>query len=423
MALYGGYITLQYPPRVLIKSSTHDISHIRVSFRSIFGTTKSPLARQTNRFYMVNPANRISADTAIIGGGLHGCSAALQLAARGVSCIVLEKDHVGRHASGVNAGGVRILGRALPEIPIAMASREIWLNIRDLVDDDCGFVPSAQVKVAETARQLAELQYRSQQVRELGFTHEDIVDQETLRELLPAVSDHCIGGMVVYGDGHANPYRTIHAFKRKAEAFGVRFFEGVELTRIERSAEFWRLLTSRDQFEAPTLINCAGAWGGQIANLLGESVPVEVKAPMLMITARMPPFVKPVVGAQGRVLSLKQFENGTVLNGGGHCGKANVQSNETQLDTAGLTANARTATSIFPIIRKTTIVRCWAGIEGYLPDGIPVIGPSRHENAFHCFGFSAHGFQLAPAVGSIIADLATTGASKLPIEPFRVDRF
>ena len=130
MALYGGYITLQYPPRVLIKSSTHDISHIRVSFRSIFGTTKSPLARQTNRFYMVNSANRISADTAIIGGGLHGCSAALQLAARGVSCIVLEKDYVGRHASGVNAGGVRILGRALPEIPIAMASREMWLNIR-----------------------------------------------------------------------------------------------------------------------------------------------------------------------------------------------------------------------------------------------------------------------------------------------------
>ncbi|MDP6768743.1 MAG: FAD-dependent oxidoreductase, partial [Arenicellales bacterium] len=99
--------------------------------------------------------NCISADTVIIGGGLHGGSVAVHLASRGVSCIVLEKDHVGRHASGVNAGGVRILGRALPEIPIAKASRELWHNIRDLVDDDCGFVPSGQVKVAETEDELA----------------------------------------------------------------------------------------------------------------------------------------------------------------------------------------------------------------------------------------------------------------------------
>ena len=56
-----------------------------------------------------------NADAIIIGGGLFGCSTALHLAMHGMSVIVLEKDHVGRHASGVNAGGVRRLGRALPE--------------------------------------------------------------------------------------------------------------------------------------------------------------------------------------------------------------------------------------------------------------------------------------------------------------------
>ena len=365
----------------------------------------------------------ISADTVIIGGGLHGGSAAVHLASRGVSCIVLEKDHVGRHASGVNAGGVRTLGRALPEIPIAKAAQEIWHNIHDLVDDDCGFVPSGQVEVAETETELAELQNRSQQIRKLGFSHEEIIDQKTLRELLPAASDRCIGGMVVYGDGHANPYRTTCAFRYKAEALGVQFFEGVAATQIERNAGLWQISTSRGQFEAPTLINCAGAWGGQVAEMLGERVPVKAWAPMLMITERMAPFVKPVVVAQGRALSFKQFDNGTVLIGGGHCGKADLQSNETQLDTAGLTANARAAISIFPIMQKVTIVRCWTGIEGRMPDEIPVIGPSKRENAFHCFGFSGHGFQLAPAVGSIIADLVTTGASKLPIEPFHIDRF
>ena len=368
-------------------------------------------------------SERFSADTVIIGGGLHGCSVAVHLASRGVSCIVVEKDHVGRHASGVNAGGVRTLGRALPEIPIAKAAQKIWHNIHDLVDDDCGFVPSGQVKVAETETELAELQDRSQQIRKLGFSHEEIIDQKTLRELLPAASDRCIGGMVVYRDGHANPYRTTCAFRYKAEALGVQFFEGVAATQIERNAGLWQISTSHGQFEAPTLVNCAGAWGGKVAEMLGERVPVKAWAPMLMITERMAPFVKPVVGAQSRALSFKQFDNGTVLIGGGHCGKADLRSNETKLDTTGLGANARAAISIFPIMQKATIVRCWAGIEGRMPDEIPVIGPSKRENAFHCFGFSGHGFQLAPAVGGIIADLVTTGTSKLPIEPFRIGRF
>lgn len=59
----------------------------------------------------------LTADAIIIGGGLHACSTALHLALAGLDCVIVEKDHIGRHASGVNAGGVRRLGRALPEIP------------------------------------------------------------------------------------------------------------------------------------------------------------------------------------------------------------------------------------------------------------------------------------------------------------------
>ena len=87
-----------------------------------------------------------TADVVIVGGGLHGCSAALHLARRGVASMVIEKDHVGRHASGVNAGGVRRLGRDLAEVPLSAASIELWHGIEDLVDDGCGFHPTGQVK-------------------------------------------------------------------------------------------------------------------------------------------------------------------------------------------------------------------------------------------------------------------------------------
>jgi sarcosine oxidase subunit beta len=73
----------------------------------------------------VNSAAVNEADVLVIGGGLHGSSSAFHLASRGVRVTVLEADYVGRHASGVNAGGVRTLGRPLPEIPLALMSREI----------------------------------------------------------------------------------------------------------------------------------------------------------------------------------------------------------------------------------------------------------------------------------------------------------
>ena len=75
-------------------------------------------------------------------------------------------------------------------------------------------------------------------------------------------------------------------------------------------------------------------------------------------------------------------------------------------------------------MRHAQIVRAWAGIEGMMPDGIPVIGASStHERAWHAFGFSAHGFQLGPIVGSVLADLVTRGSTTLPVAPFSIGRF
>ena len=79
---------------------------------------------------------------------------------------------------------------------------------------------------------------------------------------------------------------------------------------------------------------------------------------------------------------------------------------------------------MFPALRNARIVRAWAGIEGNIADGLPVISPSATEEAaFHAFGFCAHGFHLGPVVGRILAELVTTGNSNVPIEPFRIDRF
>jgi sarcosine oxidase, subunit beta len=363
-------------------------------------------------------------DVIIIGGGLHGCSSALHLARRGARVTVIEKDHVGRHASGVNAGGVRRLGRHLAEVPLAVAAMELWHRIGDLVDDDCGFDSHGQVKVAENEAEFAALRARVDELARLGFSHEELIGRAALKEIVPAVSDHCVGAIVCRRDGAANPYRTTLAFKRKAESLGVRFIEGARVTALARNGGAWRVETNTGGHEAVVVVNCAGAWADRIAAALGEPVPLQPIAPMLMISAPLPPFIKPVVGAAGRPLSFKQFRNGTVLIGGGYRGRLDRDLNRTDLDFAGLAQSAQTVWDLFPIMRGASIVRCWAGIEARMPDDIPVIGPSAtSEGAFHAFGFSAHGFALGPIVGAIIAELVAGGKTNLPIVPFSIDRF
>ena len=366
-----------------------------------------------------------TADVIVIGGGLHGASSALHLARRGLKPLVLEKDHVGRHASGVNAGGVRRLGRDIAEVPLSAASMEMWHRIRDLVDDDCGFERNGQVKVAENEAEFAALGARVELLRARGFAHEELIWRDELRAMVPAISAHCVGAIIARDDGAANPYRTTLAFKRAAEREGARFEEGTLVADLVRVGTAWEVMSAGGaRYSAPLVVNAAGAWAARIAARLGESVPLEAIAPMLMISARVAPFLKPVVGATGRPLSFKQYANGTVLIGGGYRGRADLDTNQTDLDFRALALSARTVWDLFPVMRGADIVRAWAGIEARMEDDIPVIGPSATSpGVFHAFGFSAHGFQLGPVVGAIIAELVATGTTNLPIAPFDIRRF
>jgi len=363
-------------------------------------------------------------DVIVIGAGLHGCSSALHLALRGRRVLVIEKNEAGRHASGVNAGGVRRLGRHPAEIPLSVASLEIWHDIKNFTGSDCGFEASGQVKMAENETEMRELEYRAAMVRSLGFDHEEPIDRAELRRLCPAAADHCVGGLVSRRDGFANPYRTTWAFREKARSFGVTFREGVRVTGLDRTGDLWEVGTDTGRFRAEALVNCAGAWSDQVAAMLGDSAPLTPVALMMMVTAPVAPFLDPVVGLQGRPLSFKQGTNGTVVIGGGYRGTPDRDTETTTLDFAGLKTSAQTVVEVFPLMRDVPVMRCWAGIEGFMPDEIPVIGPSPNAPAaVHAFGFCGHGFQLGPIGGRIVSELVVDGKSSLPLDPFRIDRF
>ena len=358
----------------------------------------------------------------VIGGGLHGLSTALHLARLpGWRVTVLERRHVGRHSSGINAGGVRRLGRDMAEVGLSVVAAEMWRNLPALVGDDGGFRATGQVKLAENDADLAALGRRHDAMRAAGWDHEELIDAAETRRLLPAVAGHVKGALVVRDDGAANPMRTVMAFRRAVLAAGAEIVEGVGVTGIGPGLV---VETDRGPMRADRVANCAGAWASGLAAAIGEPIPTTAKASMMMVTERLPRFCEPTVGSQSRALSFKQTEEGTVVIGGGHKGSNDLGAETASIDFANLAKAARIAADLFPCVAGARIVRSWTGIEARTPDQVPVLGESRAlPGLFHSFGYSGHGFQLSPAAGAAMAELMARGATNLPIGGLSPHRF
>jgi len=79
---------------------------------------------------------------------------------------------------------------------------------------------------------------------------------------------------------------------------------------------------------------------------------------------------------------------------------------------------------LVPAIANLRVIRTWSGVESYLPDDLPIIGPSaKVAGLYYAFGFCGAGFQVGPGVGDVMAELIDTGSTVTPIEPFHIGRF
>jgi sarcosine oxidase subunit beta len=260
-------------------------------------------------------------------------------------------------------------------------------------------------------------------MRKNGYEHEELIGRAELLRLVPRISPHCVGALVARRDGAADPHRTLKAFRRAAEAAGVTIVEGLGVTAIERRGQDWLVRAEDMSLVAPTIVNAAGAWSGEIAAMVGDDIPLGHKASMMIVTERVMPLLKPVVSVVGRPLSFKQSSQGTLVIGGGLQGTADIAAQRSYVNFTELAKAARAATDLFPSVGPFRIVRTWAGMEAKTADHLPVICPSPSApGVFHAFGFSGHGFELVPVVGAIMADLVRFGGTNRPIEAFSASR-
>ena len=358
-----------------------------------------------------------STQIAVIGGGLQGLSAALQLLLAGKQVVILERRWVGRHASGATAAGVRTLNRDFRELDLSLESMAMWPQLPQLVGDSCGFHAGGQICVAQDEQALAKLQKRVNTLQARGYTHEELISVDELRKIIPSLTGPCVGASIARDNGSADPHRMLRAYRDGVEALGGQIIEQCGVQSLERVHDKWVVNTNQGVWQVEHIVNTAGAWGAEVAAMVGDNFHIGTKSSMMMATERMRPFINSVVSILGRSLSFKQSDQGTLIIGGGLQGVPDLENETSTAKMSVLSKGARATTDLFPDLGGVRIVRVWSGLEATTGDLLPIVGPALNApNFVHAFGFSGHGFQLVPVMGLVVRDLILEGKTKLPID-------
>jgi sarcosine oxidase, subunit beta len=367
-------------------------------------------------------------DVIVIGGGIMGAATAFFLRQRGRSVALIERGLIGQQASGTNFGNVRRQGRYLRQLPLANRSREIWGKLDQLLGEDVEFLASGHIRVTYDDATIANFEEYAREARSYGLDLE-IISGNALRDRFPFIGPEVRAGSYAPHDGHANPRLVAPAFGRAAKRAGATVFENTEIVVVEKdSGEFRVEAVDGRVFRSPQLMISAGAWGNRLSTQFGEPVPLATHGPQMAVTEPLPYAIEPVLGVSTVIphegVYLRQIKRGNIVFGGGNRGPASAETIRAYVQPDNTLSQFTQISRVVPALNRLSIIRVWSGVESYLPDDIPIMGPSaRVAGLYYAFGFCGHGFQLGPGVGDVMAELIATGRTETPIDPFAISRF
>jgi sarcosine oxidase subunit beta len=374
--------------------------------------------------------NTRASDVLIVGGGIMGCSSAFFLRKRGCSVTLIEKGLVGQQASGTNFGNVRRQGRPLFQLPLANRASAIWRRMKELVGEDVEYLQVGHVRVCFRDRPEAVENFEryASDARHCGLEL-DVLSGSALRSRFPFLGHEVLAGSHSPQDGHANPRLVAPAFARAARREGAAIFENTLVVSAEKDGEDFRVTCADGRiFRAPVLLVTAGAWANSLTAQFGETVELTSRGPTMSVTEPVTYSIKPAVGVftpiESETVYFRQIPRGNVIIGGSTRGPAYPDISRAYVQPQNTLSQLRQIQRLAPALGRLNIIRVWTGIEGYLPDSLPALGPSaRVGGLYYAFGFSGSGFQIGPGVGDVMAELIATGATTTPIDAYSIARF
>lgn len=371
-----------------------------------------------------------TSDILIIGGGVAGLSAAAMLAPQASVRVVEAETQPGFHASGRSATMFHYaLGDALV--------RELTRASRWLFDDPPdGFADAPlphRLPILVHAREDEVGALRSEQRELAPFAALEWLDEEALAKACPILRTgkrNAFAGLIDRDCFRIDQHGLLQGFVRLLRRSGGELVTAVRIERITRHGGRWVLTTEAgDAFEAPVLVNAAGAWADHVATLAGVAAIGLQPMRRTIITFDAPdavdpaslPFTKTVgnalyfAGESGRLFASPMDEVAS--------DPCDAQPDDYEVALAAHRMEERTTVEVRRIHSK------WSGLRSFTSDRHPVVGFAPDaEGFFWLAGQGGFGLQTSPALAAIAAALIIGGDWPVPavsaaeIDPRRLAR-
>jgi gamma-glutamylputrescine oxidase len=351
-------------------------------------------------------------DVIVIGGGVTGCSCALQLASAGVRVRLHEAGRIGGGASGRNGGFalrgaapaydslVRSLGRERARSLMALTESGL-ARLASLAGD--AFSGVGSLRLAADDEELHALESEHAALSRDGFA------VKWVDELQAPLGDLYLGAILHPRDGAIHPGRWIARLADAAVGAGAELLEGSPIA-VDAARE-----------GADTVVV---ATDGYTSSLLPELEPFVVPTRgQVLATAPAEAVLYPRPHyARGGYDYWQQLPDGRLVLGGQR--DADAAGERTAADATTPAIQGRLDALAERLLgRRPAVTHRWSGIWGTTPDGLPLVGRApRRVGVWLAAGYSGHGNVLGLVCGALVAD-AIVGRDAPELELFDPRRF
>jgi len=363
-------------------------------------------------------------DVIIIGGGVIGSAISYELAKLGVTdVVVLEKSYFASGSTGRCGAGVRQQWGLKFNALLAKKSVEIFETLSDELGMDIEFRQGGYLVLAHTEKQVEQFEKNIALQNSLGIPSRFVSKREAKEICPPINTDSFIAATYCPTDGHANPFLTNYAYIRAGERLGVEYRRYTEVVDIivENGAVKGVVLADGDKLYAPVVVNAAGPWSREVAQMAGVDIPTHSERHQILVTEPLAPLFDTMVISFQIGIYVQQVPHGSFVMG---IGEKEEPSHDISSTWQFLEHITHELLNILPIMAKVRVVRQWAGSYNKTPDAAPILGEHPQvKGFFQAVGFSGHGFMLAPMTGRVMAQLIAGKEPEIDVSPLSVERF
>jgi sarcosine oxidase subunit beta len=370
-----------------------------------------------------------SADVVVVGGGVHGASAAYHLARRRAGRVVLiERKFLAAGPTGRSSALVRRFYAMDFLTRTGNASATLFQRWAEAVGGgDPGFRQVGVLWLAG-ADAVPHLRENVRRARELGVAV-DLLGPDDVRALVPQLSvDDVAAGAHEPESGYADAAATTNALAARARELGAAVIQSVAVTAVLTAAgKVAGVRTTAGDVFAPAVVVCAGLWADRLLAPLDLAVPVAPTRHQMCFFRRPPGFAgHPAILDRPHATYMRPETGHLTIHGlSTYHDVVDPDDYNEGADAAEIVRNSELIARRFPVMEHGLSMGGYSGVYDVTPDHEPILGPVPEIPGLHLdFGWSGHGFKHAPAIGDIVAEAVLEGRAKgWDLTPFRWSRF